>query len=108
MYHELTKEQVRRRSVKRLTAAFLVITLALACVFAYNQVSATMREQGAASVREAVLDAAKQCCAVEGAYPSSITHLEESYGLTINRDDYIVTYEAFADNVAPSVVVVAR
>ena len=49
-----------------------------------------------------------QCCAIEGSYPASLQHLEDSYGLAINHDEYIVTYEAFADNVVPSVVVVPR
>lgn len=54
------------------------------------------------------LRAAAQCCAVEGAYPHTLRHLEEHYGLTVNHDDYAITYEAFASNVVPSVVVVPR
>ena len=72
------------------------------------QQEASAREQAAVSLRESVLSAAKQCCAVEGAYPSSLAHLEEHYGLTINHDDFIVNYEWFADNVLPAVVVVTR
>ena len=49
-----------------------------------------------------------RCCAIEGSYPSSLEHLEESYGLTINHDDYVITYECFADNIMPSVVVTPR
>ena len=45
---------------------------------------------------------------MEGAYPSSLRHLEEEYGLSINTEDYQVTYEVFAANVMPSVVVVPR
>jgi len=66
------------------------------------------REQAAVSVRESVLNAAKQCCAVEGSYPASLNHLEKNYGLVINHNDYVVSYEWFADNVLPSVVVTAR
>ena len=56
----------------------------------------------------AVLDAAMQCAAVEGAYPARLSYLEEHYGLIVNHQDYAVTYEAFASNVPPSVVVVPR
>ena len=49
-----------------------------------------------------------QCAAVEGAYPASLKYLEEHYGLIVNHSDYAVTYEAFASNVPPSVVVVPR
>ena len=60
-------------------------------------------------MRDAILDSAKPAVrAIEGSYPSSLEHLEESYGLTINHDDYVITYECFADNIMPSVVVVPR
>ena len=51
---------------------------------------------------------AEQCCAIEGAYPSSLAYLEENYGLVVNRSDYAITYEVFADNVMPNVVVLAK
>ena len=66
------------------------------------------RRAGAAALRDSILASAKQCCAIEGSYPSSLEHLEESYGLTINHDDYVITYECFADNIMPSVVVTPR
>lgn len=89
----------------------LTIALAAAAAAIFLLVSvaqASAHEQAALTLRESVLNAAKQCCAVEGSYPSSLEHLERSYGLTINHDDYVVSYEWFADNVLPSVVVTAR
>ena len=85
---------------------FALVVVAIAYGVALAQAQA--REQATLSLRDSVLDAAKQCCAVEGAYPSSLTYLEENYGLTINHDDYVIAYEWFADNVLPSVVVRAR
>lgn len=108
MYHELTPEMIKRRSIRRITGFFIAVALALIIGFAYSNASASLHEQGAASVRQAILDAAMQCCAVEGTYPSSLAHLEEDYGLTINHEDYVITYEAFAGNVMPSVAVIAR
>ncbi len=94
------------RAWPRVLAALAVAgTLALVAAPA---VAGALREQGAASVRDAVLRAAAQCCAVEGSYPHTLSHLEEHYGLTVNHDDYAITYEAYASNVAPSVVVVPR
>lgn len=108
MYHELTPQMKRRRSAKRLGGGFAVLVLAIALAVGYNSIQDSLHEQGAASVRQAILDAAMQCCAVEGAYPSSLSHLEKDYGLTVNHDDFVITYEAFADNIVPSVVVVKR
>ena len=104
----MTYEQIKRRRAQRLATAIIVIALAVLAVFAAITAQASAREQAAMSVRESVLNAAKQCCAVEGSYPSTLEHLEKNYGLVINRNDYVVSYEWFADNVLPSVVVTAR
>ena len=108
MYHEVTHKERQARLVRRVAAVVVVIALAVALFVTQGLAQASAREQAAVSLRESVLSAAKQCCAVEGAYPSSLAHLEEHYGLTINHDDFIVNYEWFADNVLPAVVVVTR
>lgn len=108
MYHEQTAQVVARRRKRWIAAAVAVCAVAVALWLAWSSVSAGLREQGAASVRNAILDSAKQCCAIEGSYPSSLAYLEDEYGLSINHDDYIITYEAFAGNVVPSVMVVPR
>ena len=64
-----------------------------------------IEEQSAVSVKDAVMRSAVQCYAVEGAYPNSVEYLEEHYGLVINHDRYIVSYEAYASNLAPNVKV---
>lgn len=108
MYHELTKQQVRKRTIKRM-AAFAVLVLAAALLWlASISISSSLREQGELSVRNAILGSAKQCAAIEGAYPSSLGYLEENYGLVVNRADYAITYEVFASNVMPNVVVLAK
>ena len=108
MYHELTYKQEKMRLARRILTFVLVVALALVVVFVAVMARTSAREQAALSLRESVLNAAKQCCAVEGSYPASLEHLEEDYGLTINHDDFVVSYEWFADNVLPSVVVTAR
>ncbi len=108
MYHEITYAQEKRRRAKRLAIALVMVAFVAAFLLAMHIAQASAREQAVVSVRESVLNAAKQCCAVEGSYPASLSHLEKEYGLVINHDDYVVSYEWFADNVLPSVVVTAR
>lgn len=108
MYHEITYAEAKRRNAKRIVTLVVAIALIVAAVFAVRAAQVKAREQAVVTVRESVLNAAKQCCAVEGSYPPSLAHLEREYGLVINRDDYVVSYEWFADNVLPSVVVTAR
>lgn len=108
MYHELTYEQIRINRRKRLIYAAIVVVLAIVVCVAAIAAQAGAREQAAISVRQAVVDAAKQCCAVEGSYPSSLGHLEDHYGLVVNHSDYVISYEWLGDNIMPSVVVTAR
>ena len=108
MFHELTDKDIRRRRNRKIAVAALVVALAAAAFGIFSAVHANAREQGAVALRDSVLAAAKQCCAIEGSYPSSFEYLEQKYGLTINEDDYVVSYEWFAGNVMPSVVVTPR
>ena len=62
----------------------------------------------AAAIREAVQRSALQCYAVEGAYPSDLQYLEDNYGLQVNKQDFYVTYDAFASNLPPTVRVTRR
>lgn len=104
--NEKTLSQKRRK--KRLALALCLVMVLVVGFFGFKAIDANLKEQGQMSVRNAILNTAKQCCAIEGAYPASLSYLEENYGLVINHDDYIITYEVFAENVMPSVVVLVK
>ena len=104
--YEQTDSRTRRGRV--IAAALAVAIAAVVAWFAWAAISADLREQGAESMRQVILDAAVQCAAIEGSYPATLSYLENHYGVTVNHDDYIITYEAFASNVMPTVTVVPR
>lgn len=108
MYHEVTYHDAMRRRLRRVVYAMLAIIIAANVMFAVVLSQNIARNQSVYTVRDSIMKAAVQCCAVEGSYPSSLSHLEENYGLVINENDYVVTYEWLGDNVPPSVVVRAR
>lgn len=108
MYHEQTSKQLSRQRRRRIITFVILVALIAFSIWGVRVLQQNARAQGAVSLRETILNSAKQCCAVEGSYPSSLAHLEDVYGLTINHDDYVITYEWFADNVLPSVVVIPR
>lgn len=105
------QEKRLRRGAKRLGAAIAAVCtlLLLLGVWAvWNGAQAAMREQAAQSLRTAVLDAAVQCYALEGAYPQSLSYLEENYGVQANHSRFIVSYEAYASNQLPVVAVLEK
>ena len=108
MYHEVTYEELARRRRLRIILAVVVVFLCVNIVVAAWVSADVSRKQATVSVRESIVTAAMQCAAVEGSYPSSLSHLEDHYGLVINHNDYIINYEWLADNIPPSVTVTAR
>ena len=100
-------EQQRRRRRRR----FIVPIVLLLAVLVFLGVSGRRQDvldEGAAAVRAAVQREALQCYIVEGVYPPSLAYLEENYGLQINHSSYYVTYNAFASNIPPTVIVTVR
>ncbi len=108
MYHEQSYQSKRRGRQKAIALVGVLVVAAIVAVFAFGHVMRQAHEQGAATLRQTILNAAYQCSAIEGAYPASLSHLERVYGLSINHSDYAVTYEAYAGNVVPTVVVIPR
>ena len=108
MYHEITYEGLRLRKRRAMRAAAVAALVCALAATALLGTQALTREQGAETLRASIIEAALQCCAVEGSYPVSIEHLERHYGLVANTTDYQVTYEWLGDNVAPAVVVRPR
>ena len=98
----------RRRRLNVVVGIVVLVLVVGLVIFGVRTMEESTQQQGAASIRETVLSSAVQCCAIEGAYPQSLQYLIDNYGLTVNEDDFAITYEAFASNVMPSVVVVPR
>ena len=86
----------------------LVLILGALCWRVFTVSRADLQEEATHAMRDAIRQSAMQCYVVEGVYPPTLHHLEENYGLQVNRQDYYVVYEAFASNLPPVVTVVPR
>ena len=88
----------------------LAVTVALLLVLAalLPGIRRSIQENSREAIRDTVLRCSVECYAVEGAYPDSLSYLEDRYGLTVNHQDFIVTYEVFASNQLPEVQVLVR
>lgn len=49
-----------------------------------------------------------QCYALEGAYPVSLSYLEENYGLTYNKEHFFVDYQYIGGNLRPDFTIIER
>ena len=70
--------------------------------------AAARRQEQRALLEDAITRALVTCYAVEGRYPSSLSYLEENYGVQVNHSRFIVSYEAYASNQLPAVAVLEK
>ena len=77
-------------------------------VFAVMKFSAMSAEQDRELTLAAVRKAAVQCYADEGRYPSTLDYLVDNYGVHIDDDSFMVTYDCAAANVFPNISVFRR
>lgn len=85
---------------------FAVMLLAVA--YGVSQVDARNEGEQKATLREALLRAALTCYAVEGRYPTDVTYLEAHYGIVYDKERFIVSIDAFAQNLLPDIRVLTR
>ncbi|MCH4184556.1 MAG: hypothetical protein LKF61_03630 [Eggerthellaceae bacterium] len=85
----------------------LICVLGIGLLFLGSAQSA-IRQQEAETLRATIVHSAAQCCAIEGAYPLSLSYLQTNYGLTADTNRFVIQYECFAENIAPTVTVVPR
>jgi hypothetical protein len=99
-----------KKARRRLAAVWVVVVIIAVVLVIPATISATREGtlESVRSIRETVQERALQCYVIEGAYPSSLSYLEENYGLTLNQEDYLVVYQPVAENLPPDVRVVKR
>lgn len=93
------------KSTKILLAVLLIACLAVGIG---KSLSKNVTKNGAEDLEKAVASCARQCYVVEGVYPESVEYLEEHYGLMINHNKYIVSYECDASNKMPQIMVLIK
>jgi hypothetical protein len=83
--------------------AVLLVGIVLRTAFAVSPEDIKDRED---AIKETVRERALQCYVIENAYPESLSYLEENYGLTVNKEDYLIVYDLFAENQPPTIKVI--
>ncbi len=101
---------MEKKARRRLAAVWVIVAIIAVVLIIPAAVSARKEEtqESVRSITETVQERALQCYVIEGAYPSSLSYLEENYGLTLNQEDYLVVYKPVAENLPPDVRVIER
>ncbi|MBR4234823.1 MAG: hypothetical protein IKR85_02025 [Clostridia bacterium] len=87
-----------------LKIACFAAVLALAFVI-IGRIDTTQAREETGMVRDAVVNAALTCYAVEGAYPDELEYLRKYYQLAYDEDRYFVTYDYVGANIMPDIYV---
>ena len=89
---------------KVLTVLFIIV---FSCYFYYGieNVQEANENESFEILSDAIKKSAVQCYAIEGVYPPNIEYLENNYGLVVDHDKYVVSYNVFASNVMPEIEV---
>lgn len=93
--------------LKHLPAIFIFLAVVIILVLAVSDVSRASSEESLTIAENSIRRAVITCYAQEGRYPASIEYLKENYGLYIS-DDYMVSYDIFADNIMPDIFVIRK
>lgn len=73
-----------------------------------HSVSDTTLAKQQESLETALTRSIAQCYAVEGAYPPSADYLTEHYGLTYNKNIFLIDYKYYGGNLRPQVTVLRK
>ena len=106
------KTKVRKRSLLEVLKGHLLSIVFFIVIFGLFRGGVKSAEANSTSEEKRVLEesinkAVVSCYALEGAYPDSIEHLEENYGLVYDKDKYRTMYAVFASNLMPEISVVS-
>lgn len=91
---------------RRILPFVVLLAAIVAAVVLFTGVLGQRADSEALSLAEQTLRrSAVECYALEGVYPADVDYLYENYGVSVDRERYIVHYEYVASNLMPNITV---
>ena len=87
-------------------SVFFFLIIIIAFMFGISFISSTSSRDQKQVLTDAINKDIIHCYAIEGYYPPSLSYIEDHYGLTYDKDRYLVDYVPVGDNIMPSVTIV--
>lgn len=107
MKNRFQKQSKFKNKLTFLIPIVICLIMAAALWNSSSRIFSETRKKQEESTRSAVIKGAVQCYAVEGRYPESLSYLEQHYGVSYDKDKFIVSYEIVGSNRMPQVTVIA-
>ncbi|WP_312815945.1 hypothetical protein [Sedimentibacter sp.] len=86
-----------------LTAIALILLFLFFLYFSAENVKMQRDNEKTYILADAVIKSAVQAYAIEGFYPPNIEYMENNYGLIVDHEKYVISYNIFASNIMPEV-----
>lgn len=98
---------MKREKIKLWPLAFAIFMFS--CFgFALADFERGRAEENVSRLEEAAHRCAVACYASEGFYPSTAEYLEQHYGLTYDKSQYMLQYEFYASNLMPEITALKK
>lgn len=105
--HLYREETLWRRLGKQATVLLIPLAI-LVFLLAMSYLERSTQQEALQRTRQAIVNAAVNCHAIEGFYPPNVEYLAENYGVQIDSSKFVVEYSVLGDNTLPCVNVVLR
>ena len=107
--NRFTKPELSKRIFSSTT---LSIVIFVAILFIFIGGISTISNSSVVNDKEILTEAIERdivhCYCVEGMYPPNIKYMEKHYGLTYDKDKFIIDYEYIGANIKPNVMIVQK
>ena len=106
----MSKKSIFRKSSLDILRSMLMPVLFSAVIIAMiiyglRQTEASSSAEGLRILEDSIRRAVITAYAIEGRFPDNIAHIENNYGIFIDRTRYVVHYNPVAANIMPNIAV---
>lgn len=107
--NRFTKKSIKNRIFNSFNVSILIFVAILGLFFfGVSSVSSSEITNDKEILEEAVLHDVIHCYSIEGTYPPSVSYMEKHYGLTYDKDKYIVDYQFIGANIMPQIDIIKK
>lgn len=106
MKNRFQKKEKRKKKSTLLLPVIICVIIVAVLWGSSSRIFKEANKRQEESTKDAILKGAVQCYAIEGRYPESLSYLEKHYGISYDKDKYVVSYEIVGSNRMPQVRVI--